>query len=604
MANQEPRLEGFGQEDHEKAEAGGPNFQPSTINHFIEAAMSGVMPGGLKTEQPLFPKEYIRHFSTKYVDWAPPPFDKLPPPQMEAMGPIPGGPMPGDSPPPIIRIMHVISGMDRMFSRAFNRDLPMTEPSFKAVRSRLWFGMPPISDARWAAKSLDAEENVEEALAIIQQTVNVFKHQLKPDVQGEMRATHNKVWVEFDVFQDAIVAVRSQNGEPAPEFNIAKLWQEYIKAWAFKRLKILFQLWKDRMIRVMQSGRQINATQSTIRIDHWAIMVLNKLLDLYVDSEIFLRVNTAGFSMLNGIDSRLIGAITLEKSEAQLNAIYATIENKRVADLRRVLSAVLAARTRERRRQAGASPDFLEKPGLLSDREFAMKSLMGQMENPLPLVMESWVQNLADQSTEKCGFVIYRNTYVQSNTAWMAFVKKLDTALDSGWEGVVDPENVKRKTRLHWVSGKEEGIPQGDINAVRQHFKTFSESVMFPANITKTICLAITPDSYKSFAKADQDGDYRGFLVAIDPDYDASKAEERKYKPGFTGSFNIIDQLVWTDLFALGVNRAAQNAQEYWGLAVQHPWGVYVGPTTGILRKKWRIMDDGVKALAESLRQI
>jgi hypothetical protein len=52
--------------------------------------------------------------------------------------------------------------------------------------------MPPMSDALWASKGLDEEENIEEAIAIIQQAVDVFKHQLKPEVQGEMRTTHNK----------------------------------------------------------------------------------------------------------------------------------------------------------------------------------------------------------------------------------------------------------------------------------------------------------------------------------------------------------------------------------------------------------------------------
>lgn len=84
-----------------------------------------------------------------------------------------------------------------------------------------------MSDAIWASRELDEQKNIEEALAIIQQTINVFKHLLKPAIQGDMRKTHNKVWTEFDVFQDAIVALRSHKGEPAPAFNIAKLWQEY-----------------------------------------------------------------------------------------------------------------------------------------------------------------------------------------------------------------------------------------------------------------------------------------------------------------------------------------------------------------------------------------
>lgn len=86
-----------------------------------------------------------------------------------------------------------------------------------------------MSDALWTSKGLDEEGNVEEAMAVIQQSVDVFKHQLKPDIQGEMRTTHNKIWCEIDVFHDAIVAFRAQNGEPRTEFNIAKLWQEYSK---------------------------------------------------------------------------------------------------------------------------------------------------------------------------------------------------------------------------------------------------------------------------------------------------------------------------------------------------------------------------------------
>lgn len=85
-----------------------------------------------------------------------------------------------------------------------------------------------MSEARWAAKGLDEEDNIEEAIAIIQQAIDVFKYNLKLDVQGEMRTTHNKVWTEIDVFHDAIVALRAQNEEEAPDFNIAKLWQEYI----------------------------------------------------------------------------------------------------------------------------------------------------------------------------------------------------------------------------------------------------------------------------------------------------------------------------------------------------------------------------------------
>lgn len=98
--------------------------------------MSGMMPGGVQTLQPLFPKEYMQQLSTKYVDWAPPPFDKLPPPALE-MGSLNMGPGPGDSPGAIIRVMHVTSGMDRMFSRLSLSILQNMEPSAKAMRLRV-----------------------------------------------------------------------------------------------------------------------------------------------------------------------------------------------------------------------------------------------------------------------------------------------------------------------------------------------------------------------------------------------------------------------------------------------------------------------------------
>ena len=221
------------------------------------------------------------------------------------------------------------------------------------------------------------------------------------------------------------------------------------------------------MMRVMLSGRQINATQGTIRIDHWAMMILNKLLDLYVDAEIFIRCRTDGFSMINGIDYRLTGAITLKNTEAELNAIYAEIENKRVSDLKGMLASVQAARTAARL-AAEPMPDFLEAPSVTFDREFSMRSLMKQMDTPLLLGVEAWMQDLADDRWEDFGFVVYRNAYAQSDLEWKTFVETSKAALNSGWEGVLDPENLKRKSTLHWIDGKEEGIPEGNIDAVRK----------------------------------------------------------------------------------------------------------------------------------------
>ena len=375
------------------------------------------------------------------------------------------------------------------------------------------------------------------------------------------------------------------------------------------------------MTRTMLSGHQINATHGTIRIDHWAMMILNKLLDLYVEAEIFIRFRTDGFSMLKGIHQNMIGAITLEKTEAELNEIYAGMENKRVSALKAVLAVAQADRTAARH-AADPFPNFLEAPSVTFDREFSMRNLMMEMDNPKPLGVEAWVQELEDVKHDSFGFVVYRNSYLQSDTEWKDFVSKSEKSLRSGWEGVLDPANVKRKSILHWVDGKKDGIPEGDVEAVRKyalfsdlsqityshmirHFKNFTTSTNFPAKLTKSLCLAVNPQSYKSFNNPERKGDCRGFFVAIDPSHDLEKhSQPQETTQGFNGHFNIIDQLVWSDLFALHVTLNSQQTQQYFRLAAPHPLGVYVGPTTGVKRKEWRIVKEAAKETLEFLRSV
>ncbi len=97
------------------------------------------------------------------------------------------------------------------------------------LKYQVWFGIAPVSDARWKAKGLDEEAHIEEALAIIQQTIDIFDYLRSPEVQGNIRHIFNKIWADIDVFQDACNAVRRSGGEAAPEWSLSKLWQEYNK---------------------------------------------------------------------------------------------------------------------------------------------------------------------------------------------------------------------------------------------------------------------------------------------------------------------------------------------------------------------------------------
>jgi hypothetical protein len=76
---------------------------------------------------------------------------------------------------------------------------------------------------------LNEESNIEEALATIQVVIDVFDYLRKPAVQGQLRHVYNKIWAEFNVFQDACKALHTQRGEPVPDWSLTKLWEEYNK---------------------------------------------------------------------------------------------------------------------------------------------------------------------------------------------------------------------------------------------------------------------------------------------------------------------------------------------------------------------------------------
>jgi hypothetical protein len=112
--------------------AGFSAFEIPTFNRFVKAALSGNMPGNNKTELPVFPDTEMPFFSQPYKDWAPEPYSQLPGPQ----GPF--GASTGVSPPAVIRIMHVMSGLDDIFEMALsNTQPPSLERSFKVMKTKV-----------------------------------------------------------------------------------------------------------------------------------------------------------------------------------------------------------------------------------------------------------------------------------------------------------------------------------------------------------------------------------------------------------------------------------------------------------------------------------
>lgn len=283
------------------------------------------------------------------------------------------------------------------------------------------------------------------------------------------------------------------------------------RAWAFRRLLALHTICKTHFMDVLQSGHSINDTQTTVRIDHHAMLILNTLLDLYLDADISIRARTDGFNFAHGVDRRLIGGNTPEKPPKWLNGVYAGIEAKRVADMRSVVQAAV----NEHKRAYEATrrvPGFMNAPMAVTHREFGYKQVQPQVEAPLLLEAEGWVRDLGRDEVETFGFVAYRVSYEESDNKWAAFLRKVERSVELGWDDVVGAENTKGKAMLHWVDGQAVGIAEGDLEGVQRYVcyflirvdetnmcRHFNSNIPSSLTVSNQICMVATADAVSSF---------------------------------------------------------------------------------------------------------
>lgn len=375
---------------------------------------------------------------------------------------------------------------------------------------------------------------------------------------------------------------------------------------------------------VLQSGHSINDTQTTVRIDHHAMLILNTLLDLYLDADISIRARTDGFNLAHGIDRRLVGVNTPEKPTKWLNDVYAGIEAKRVADMRSVLQAAV----NEHKRVYEATtrvPDFMKAPMAVTHREFGHKQVQPQIEAPLALEAEGWVRELGRDEGETFGFVAYRVSYEESDDKWAAFLRRVERSVEIGWDDVVGAENTKRKAMLHWVDGQAVGIAEGDLEGVQRYVcyflirvdetntcRHFNSNIPSSLTVSSQICMVATAVAVSSFlfpSISEGTGHSQPYLIAVCASATTPTSSPKKTSantashntddtvttpsPGPT-AFKIPPQLLYTDLYVLGVYHPILSIVDFVALAAQHPLGLYQGSSTGVRRREWRKAKESV----------
>lgn len=98
-------------------------------------------------------------------------------------------------------------------------------------------------------------------------------------------------------------------------------------------------------------------------------------------------------------------------------------------------------------------------------------------------------------------------------------------------------------------------------------------------------------NSYSAATEFIPSGDHSGFVLAVDAHYDLKEGIERPDEsPGYHGQMRILGNLIWGDLYAMLSSQSAL-LEDLWPLAINHPNGVYTGPTVPMQVKCWKIQN-------------
>lgn len=218
-------------------------------------------------------------------------------------------------------------------------------------------------------------------------------------------------------------------------------------------------------MQVFNTGRTLPNGQSVVRINHYAIAILNRIHDLAWDADLYIRARTEGF-MLNHIDARFSDP-TGSRTASQTNAIYAKIENERMAMLNRDFDRLLRERV-EQERPLEPVPDFMESMSACFHREWVHRGIQAELLKPLERHTEGWVSHLLRSDVPKFGFVIYRLSHKSTDDEWAKVKRKVYAGINSGWDGVVGlNEALRLKASLHWIERREQ-ISEDDLGAAKK----------------------------------------------------------------------------------------------------------------------------------------
>jgi hypothetical protein len=346
------------------------------------------------------------------------------------------------------------------------------------MRARLWEGMTPMSNGQWKARKLDVTDNWQSVFEFLFDVNYTFAWLGHPQVQEPLKGSFNHISSELKTFESAINSRRQENGNQA-KLDMRALWLEYIKslfetmvtrthAFFLKSVKATIANAGAEYVAAVDEKGEANCRAEAKRYGNiWSD--LERGLHR-ADSAIMMPLNGyTGFTSSSS-DSKVVGSL---------------YEFGHRVDFRRGLLAQMPSPIAERHADNPMEmyTDRSELCAMVdeSNTNHDHVRLLHRGE-PKVLQHEPWVSIIHSRTRwsgehggprdRKSGFVGYMLTHKPSGQEWKSFLSKLYADLDQCGQGVEGYETVKQYMDIHWISGKENGIPHDDIEAAKRYVYT------------------------------------------------------------------------------------------------------------------------------------
>ncbi|KAK4182955.1 hypothetical protein QBC35DRAFT_394933 [Podospora australis] len=520
------------------------------------------------------------------------------------------------------------------------------------LQSRVWGGLVPMSDRRWADKNLDAIENFYDALEHLEAALVPFAYLNSPERTEMLRNAYNSAHGHLAHFDNALEAYRAAGSGGRARVNggfqhivsvkVADLWTEYFfttvtlfcnrtHTWIKKRVDKLYAIVTER-VTLTEPDANGNPTPYQYELaKRFGLLqgVMHKA-DCLTLLSLNGYKNTTGEEKWDKMSSPpQVDFVTyaLRSGELPLRpGVFSENPDTRLriykARIRCVLKDVLVAESQEHGPTTGemfGAPAILRRfRVLLAASERARAELRSSVTFQV-VTEEPWITFLKGKLRppppgshapvyNKWGFIGYRVYHGHTDDEWKLFLEKFKTDVVSWGEGVLGAEEIKSKCKIRWIDSREiEGANSGGGNntnaiiaAARGHFKSLRDDrnagmrgllapEAFLVADKATIDSYLYPTTLPGQKFVDA-SDLGGFVRVASGGGEGQPADaSRPESHEFDGTVRVRGSVLFDDFFAAVFSRAIR-VMTFWPIARAHPDFVYTGPAAGYQEEGWRRM--------------